>query len=91
MNSSTIASMAETTTVRVRVSTRDALSRLSRRRGVSTADLIAELVERHEQDDLLERMNASFAREAADPDARAVERAEREAWEATLGDGLDDL
>jgi hypothetical protein len=80
-----------TTTVRVRVSTRDALARLSKRRGVSTADLLAELVERQEQDELLEQMNASFAAQRNDPDAWAAEVAEREAWEATLIDGLAEI
>jgi hypothetical protein len=81
----------DTTTVRVRVSTRDALARLSGRRGVSTAELLAELVERQEQDEILEQMNASFARQRSDPDAWAAEVAERETWEATLIDGLAEL
>ncbi len=81
----------DTTTVRVRVSTRDALARLSGRRGVSTAELLAELVERQEQDEILEQMNASFARQRSNPDAWAAEEAERETWEATLIDGLAEL
>lgn len=36
----------------------------------------------------LERMNASFARQRDDAHAWATERAEREAWDATLIDGL---
>ncbi len=80
-----------TTTVRVNESTRDALNRLSRQRGVSTAELLDELVGRREQDDLLERMNDAYARQRLDPAAWEAERAERDAWERTLLDGLGDL
>ncbi|MFN8160769.1 MAG: hypothetical protein U0R52_06975 [Solirubrobacterales bacterium] len=80
----------KTTTVRVRVSTRDALARLCRQRGLSAADLIAELVERQEQDEILKRMNECFATQRRDPEAWRSEQAEREAWEATLIDGLAD-
>jgi predicted DNA-binding ribbon-helix-helix protein len=80
-----------TTTVRIHPRTRDALARLSKKRNVSTADLLAELVERREQDDALEQMNAAFARQREDGDAWAAERAEREAWDATLIDGLVEL
>ncbi len=83
--------MAPTTTVRVYPGTRDALSRLSARRGVSTADLLAELVERREQDDILDRMNEAFAHQRGDPDAWQDEKAERDVWEATLIDGFADL
>lgn len=83
--------MKPTTTVRVHKGTRDALTRLSRQRGVTTADLLAELVERREQDEILERMNAAFARQREDSQTWAAERAEREAWEATLIDGLAEL
>lgn len=83
--------MAATTTVRVHATTRDALSRLTAQRGVSTADLLAELVERREGDEILEQMNAAFARQRNDPDAWAREQAERKAWEATLIDGLAEL
>lgn len=83
--------MAATTTVRVHPETRLALARLSAQRGLTTADLLAELVERREQDELLEQMNASYERRLADPAAQEGERAERELWETTLPDGLDEL
>lgn len=83
--------MAATTTVRVHLETRDALARLSAERGMSTADLLADLVERREQDELLDQMNASFERTQQDPEARRNEQDEREIWEATLQDGLERL
>lgn len=83
--------MAPTTTVRVSSSTRDAVVRLCKQHGLSSADLLAELVERREQDEILERMNASFARQRADVEAWSSEKAERESWEATLLDSLERL
>jgi hypothetical protein len=80
-----------TTTVRVNERTRDALTRLSRERGISTAELLDELVSRQEQDELLELMNDAYARQRQDPAAWEAERGERSAWERTLLDGLTDL
>jgi hypothetical protein len=80
-----------TTTVRVNESTRDVLTRLSRERGISTAELLDELVSRREQDALLEQMNDAYARQREDPAAWEAERDERDAWERTLLDGLTQL
>ena len=80
-----------TTTVRVNESTRDVLTRLSRERGISTAELLDELVSRREQDALLEQMNDAYARQREDPAAWEAERDERDAWERTLLDGLTKL
>ncbi|MGH2961304.1 MAG: toxin-antitoxin system protein [Solirubrobacterales bacterium] len=83
--------MAETTTVRVHHGTREAIARLSKRRGTSAAEFLDELVTRAEEDELLDEMNAAYGRLRADPDAWEAERAERGAWDATLLDGLDEL
>lgn len=80
-----------TTTVRVNESTRDVLTRLSRERGISTAELLDELVSRREQDALLEQMNDAYVRQREDPAAWEAERDERDAWERTLLDGLTQL
>lgn len=87
---STLRCMA-TTTVRVQERTREALTRLSRERGISTAEYLDQLVSRREEDQMLEQMNAAYARLQEDPDAWQVERAERGAWEHTLLDGLEEL
>lgn len=80
-----------TTTVRVTRATRDAITRLAKGRGVSTPELLAELVARHEQDELLRRMNEAYELQAADPAAREAERAERAVWDSTLLDGVERL
>ena len=81
--------LAATTTVRVTIETREALSAMSEEKGLTTADLIAELVSLEQERRLLEAMNAGFAELAEDPEALAVWRAEQRTWEATLADGLD--
>lgn len=83
--------MAPTTTVRVHPGTRDILTRLSEQRGLSTADLLAELVEQREQDELLDSMNAAFERQRGHEAAWQAEKDERLRWESTLADGLDEL
>lgn len=82
--------MAATTTVRVRPETREAIARLSERRGLAAADLLGELVARAEEDELLVAMNDDFRRQRADPTSWRRLAAERSVWEQTLLDGLDD-
>lgn len=83
--------MAPTRTVRVHEHTRSMIAEISRRRGVTAADLLDELVSRLEQDETLVAMNDAFARARADSGSWAAERAERAAWDHTLLDGLADL
>lgn len=80
--------MAATTTVRVRPDTREAIARLSERRGLAAADLLGELVARAEEDELLAAMNDGFRRLRADPPGWNGLQAERLTWEQTLLDGL---
>ncbi len=80
--------MAATTTVRVRPGTRVAIARLSERRGVSTADLLEELVTQAEEDELLGAMNDDFHRLRSDETAWQRLQEERSTWERTLLDGL---
>lgn len=80
--------MAATTTVRVRPDTREAIARLSERRGLAAADLLGELVARAEEDELLAAMNDDFRHLRADPSRWDGIQADRSAWEQTLLDGL---
>lgn len=82
--------MAATTTVRVRPDTREAIARLSERRGLAAADLLGELVARAEEDELLAAMNDDFRDLQADPAGWSRLEADRLAWEQTLLDGLDE-
>jgi broad specificity phosphatase PhoE len=61
---------------------------MSSERGLTTADLIAELVSLERERDLLRAMNEGFTELAKDPQAMAAYRAQQSDWEATLPDGL---
>jgi predicted DNA-binding protein len=83
--------MAATTTVRVRVETRERLKRLSASRGLSTPDFLESLVRDAEDDQLLAEHEAALARIMADPKQAASYQSELSAWDGTLLDGLKDL
>ena len=83
--------MAASATVRIRPETRDRLKRLSRKRGISTPDLLDALVLDAEDDQLLAAHEAATERVMADPQQAASYRAEVEAWDGTLLDGLEGL
>jgi hypothetical protein len=51
------------------------------------ANLLTELVERREQDQLLESMNVAFERQRGDEDAWRAEQDERRVWGMTLPAG----
>lgn len=78
--------MAATTTVRVRTDTRDRIKRLAREDRVSAPDLIERLVDKEEQDRLLQAMNEDFERLRDDPGAWADFQAETARWDTTSGD-----
>lgn len=82
--------MAASTTVRVRPETREAIARLSERRGIATADLLGDLVARAEEDELLAAMNDDFDRLQADERGWSRLAEERSDWEQTLLDGLSE-
>jgi hypothetical protein len=75
-----------TTTIRIRPATRDRLARIGARRGLSTPDLLEELVTRAEEDELVAGLNQDF--EALRRDRRAWREHETEtaAWDRTSSD-----
>lgn len=81
--------MPASTTVRVTPETREQLARLAKAWGLTTAELIAELARRAEEDTLLDRMNAHYQTLQEDPGEWQAHVRERELWESTLLDGLE--
>jgi len=82
--------MAETT-VRVTKETREALRELSEQAGESMQEVLARAVEAYRRQRMLEETNAAYAALRSNPEAWREEQEERQAWEATLGDGLGPL
>jgi hypothetical protein len=81
--------MAASTTVRVTHETREQLARLAKAWGLTTAELVAELARRAEEDVMLDRMNMHYQTLHADREAWEAHVRERELWDATLLDGLE--
>lgn len=79
------------TTVRVTKETREALRELSEQAGESMQEVLARAVEAYRRQRILEETNAAYAALRNNPEAWREEQEERQAWEATLGDGLEPL
>ena len=77
-------------TVRVNEQTHRTLQELSRGRGQSMTEVLAEAVQRLRDEDLLRRTNAAYAALREDPEAWAELERERAEWDATLADGLEE-
>ncbi len=83
--------MSATASIRVHPDTRDALRRLSGRRGQTIPEVVRELARSAEEDQLLSDFVADCERvQRDDPQTWAKLRAEHELWERTLGDGLSE-
>jgi hypothetical protein len=80
--------LAETTTVRVTRDTRELLAEISTGRGITMAELLADLASREHERLLLQRMVKGFEEMSADEAATLDYRTEARRWEATVADGL---
>jgi hypothetical protein len=75
--------------VRIGVEARNTLREIAARTGRPMQSILDEAIERFRRQRFLEEVNAAYAFLARDPAASEAVRKEREAWEATLADGLD--
>jgi hypothetical protein len=78
------------TTVRIKLDTSKTLRELAAETGRSMTDVLADAVDAYARQVLLDRTNVAYAALRSDEGSWAEELEEREAWETTLGDGLDD-
>lgn len=78
--------MNETTTIRVRAETREALRALERMTGEKSQELVAQAVEALRRKIILDETNAAYARVGGGANLPEIK-----VWEGTLADGLDDL
>lgn len=81
--------MATERTVRVDESTHAALCELKAETGRSMTELLAQAVERFQEQAIVARMNAGYARLREDEAGSASERRERGLWDSTVADGLE--
>jgi predicted transcriptional regulator len=82
--------VASSSTVRITRDTSNTLSELAAATGRSKQDVLAAAVDAYSRQLLLDQTNAAYAALRADREGWDGELAERTAWEATLGDGMDD-
>lgn len=77
-------------TVRISEEKREVLRELAAWTGEPMQTVLERAIERYRREVFLQRVNDGFARLRADPVAWQEELAEREEWDVTLGDGLED-
>ena len=77
-------------TVRITESTREALRELAAQAGVPMQTILDRAVEQYRRCVLLEKANEAFGALRHDPQLWHEEQQEREAWDTTLADGVDD-
>ena len=77
-------------TVRIHPQTHAKLKQLADEVGESMPDVLERAVDAYARRRFLESLNEDFAALRRDPAAWREETAEREAWDVTLRDGLED-
>jgi hypothetical protein len=63
------------------------IRRISQETGLTSEQIVEQALDLLERDRLLDAINAGFAALKSDPAAWEADRAERELWDVTLGDG----
>jgi len=77
-------------TVRISETSHQILQELAEHSGESMQTILARAIEEYRRKRFLEEANAAYAALRQNPKAWKQEQAERRAWEATLGDGLEE-
>jgi hypothetical protein len=83
--------MAETTTVRVTVATKTILDELAAEEQTSVQGMLAKLVEEERRRRIIEQTHQVYDALRSDPQSAQAWDEEQRLWEATLGDGLENL
>lgn len=78
-----------TDTVAIQPQTHAKLRELAENEGRGEIEILDAAIDAYYRRKLLEAMNAGYARLRADPQAWAEELAERDLWDKTLADGVD--
>jgi predicted DNA-binding protein len=79
-----------TSTVRITKGTKEILDEIASREGRPKSVILAEAVERYRRERFFRSLNDGYARLKADEKAWKDELKEREPWESTLRDGLEE-
>ena len=79
-----------TMTVRIHEDTHRSLKEMAQQTGEAMADILARALKDYRRQSFLRGLAEDFAALRNDPDAWDEEMRERQAWEATLGDDLEE-
>lgn len=77
--------------VRIQPQSYAQLREMAEQTGVEIAQVLAEAIDTRYRRWLLEGLAADYARLREDPKAWAAERTQRELWDSTLADGLEEF
>jgi len=77
-----------TTTVRIKLETKEALDQLANQTGQKAQDVLDSAIDAYRRRVFLDQANRAYARLRQDDARWAEEIAERKAWDATSGDDL---
>jgi predicted DNA-binding protein len=79
----------ENPNVRISPHAKAALRDLAKREGKPMQAVLDEAIEHYQREKFMDEANAAYARLQSDPQAWREEQEERQAWDATLNDGLE--
>ena len=79
-----------TTTIRISGASHEILRQVSKTSGRTMQAVLDEAIEQYRRERFIAEVNVAFARVREDPKEWDAMRAECEAWESTIADGLDD-
>ena len=80
----------KSTTVRIAESSKSALEEIADKIGATQIEVLAEAIEEYRRKVILDAVNKSFARLRENEKARKEYEEEREDWDGTLADGLEE-
>ncbi|MFN0107056.1 MAG: toxin-antitoxin system protein [Bryobacteraceae bacterium] len=78
----------ENPNIRISPHAKATLRELAKREGKPMQAVLDEAIEHYQREKFMDEANAAYARLQSDPEAWKEELAERQAWDATLKDGL---
>jgi predicted transcriptional regulator len=79
-----------TSTIRISNSTKEIIEEIAAREGRSRSAVLSDAVERYRRERFFESLNDGYTRLKADEKAWKDELRERELWESTSGDALEE-
>jgi predicted DNA-binding protein len=80
---------SENPNIRISPHAKAALREMAKKEGKPMQTLLDEAIEHYQRERFMEEANAAYARLKSDPEAWREELEERQAWDPTASDGLE--